>query len=560
MPREMADIAVPPLESHSPPKPIAPPRRKKKSQSLATADNPGHGSQDSLPHSSSHHAHRGSPVAEPNTSVSPKPQRPSLPPRRLHGHSAIEQAPNLPAVPPHDSSGGFITTSRATKLSAARQLSVGSSSAGHQAAAVSDGASPPKSPIRTAISGSSSGGPVRRQLNKNKDSGPPSCDEPTCSDSLKSKKRPLVAQVSASAAVKQPVVNGSSNCRSVKHRSELATSAKSTVPSPEHTFAGKQSVKPSLPPRPSLAPTKDVTVSHTTHSAPPSRPAQLPPAASLRSHGYGIKTAPYSQLYGSTQSLPEMGAVAKERSRVTNDTTRSLTDYSKQSDSQMPHRALGDYDRLLPSKKPPQSVPIMVPKSANNYQKNESAGRDRSKLNAALSHTSASRSRKYAISLKLAGGTGSSKQKVAASSTKSLGGSSSSENRSSPTRQKATSKNNNYSKVPPKRPAPPSGRTTISYSPPKSRKSFLSSSLDSTKARAGANFPQKQKKNLKTFEDHIYMEVGKMSYNTPNVRSHSEGSESDFHEAEYPYVIMTASETSHIYTSLTANTRDQLKG
>lgn len=276
------------------------------------------------------------------------------------------------------------------------------------------------------------------------------------------------------------------------------------------------STKPAPPLRPSASPTKPSGTVITRRS--PNRPPSSPTAPLT----HKSKNATHiSHLYGSTQSLPGSGTATnnrKERVGYKNmDTKRTRDDSSE--------HLSGNYDKLQPLEDH-----LSLPRSY--YRK------------PGESHTS----RKIQHDTAQPAARGPARKQAHASNkvspaVKTVGPSSSTQkNRINTTTRKSSTPSNNYSRIPPKRPAPP-----VIRSPALIRKA---NSVGDVKEGT-------QIKAEQLFEDHVYQEVGKWTYQaSDNDHIDSTGS-----EANYPYVIMSACcDDPHIYTPLALSTTEELEG
>ena len=501
----MAELAAVSLgTSSSCSTPIAPPRRKRptnNSQSIA-------GSQD---------------TACGNRSVRPvpstKPQRPSAPPRvNLSDHKPDPKSPSTV-----NSSGGHASPGYSQRSPSKEKRQTPTR------AGVTNGSAKP-SPLPRPRAGSNGAG--LRQAAKSKQLQRENNKDCTSRsrDSMNSyqPRQPVPTQVSSKPAVSES--SKYSPHKSVKQRD--AAHKKSPISSPKRVPAARNQspTKPKPPPRPSVTPVVKGTPSG---NHPPSRPPNLPTTAAL-SQSWTSKTAPYSHLYGSSQSLPGPGVLAaKQNNKV--DTRDNLDRDKRRSGSAS---SLGHSDGLLAHKT--HQMHGTMPRSTSHH--------DSLTLNSSTAAHYAVQGTRKSDTLKPRPRPAERKSnKVVSASMKSSGSISPSKKNTSPIK-KATP----TSKIPPQRPArPPSMKKTKP-----AMLTFMKRVPDNYNTD-GSTSQVQHTIAKRTYDEHIYMDP-QIGYSS-NARCHS-GSEGSESGADYPYVVMTPVTCEHIYTALAMDTTDELEG
>ena len=504
MSRAMAELTVPLQTQCHNPTPVAAPRRKRSKSALQT--------------SYSEDASHGRSSQE-NT----KPERPSVPPRP--NFSELKKV----ITRTHSSTVHSATPSNARQ----RQTSIGGSENHNNKS--------PGSPRRLAGASSSAlmRPSKREELQRIRSkSNSESIDSRHSNGTLKLQQQALSSKVSDST-----LQSRSSNrpTHSASLTSEHKKDTNATTSQSGHVWAqnSKQSPtrpKPPLPAnRPSIAPTsgagKGATVSQNRR---PSRPPTLPKTAAILNSS---KTAPYSRLYGSTQSLPPTD-VAKGKEVVT--TPKHFDDSSTKV-------IRSGRLKASPSKEPQHSYRTL-PK---NYGRKSTTESHRPQLKKRTSDTPQMNGKRVPPA--------STNVYVRVGTTKLSGSDGQSKSTTLPRKTQPQ-----HSKIPPKRPPPAVRDKPRPIVVSKIPHVHVAPAVDpeETVTTTCSNARNTTNTNQQIFfEDHIYMEVGQTGHPT-NTTSWPEGGSGEFEGSatEYPYVIMNRNDSIHIYTPLALDMTDEAEG
>lgn len=345
--------------------------------------------------------------------------------------------------------------------------------------------------------------------------------------------------------------SGLQGSRSTKPSSAVRVSHSQSFSSPEHkrgtntiTSTGRANTqqqspilrpKPPLPAnRPSIAPsTASSKGSPTRQNQRPSRPPTLPKTAAT------LNTSKTSHLYGSTQSLPAI----TEGSRKVANTPKYYDDSSestKVNGSLATAAESGCRLKVSPNKGPQRLYRTLPKDCGRKGTTQESPLRSQNRT----SDTPHAQGRRATPS----------STNVGTTTAKHLSGSKDQNNRPTTFPRKMQPQ---QSKIPPKRP-PPVVRDKPHPAVVTKAPHTLPSVDDSIRYTTFTNQVQ-QWQQQHPIDDHIYMEVGQMPSQQTNSVSNwptEGGSEGP----EYPYVIMSRTDSVHIYTPLALDTTDDAEG
>ena len=439
--------------------PIPPPRRKRSSPQVASSPHPR---------------------------STTKPQRPSVPPRPFSSssdhkktvtstaHSTVHGAGQRSIVDNDDTRTKSQLVNRRDRQSPTKSATSSTNNA------------PASTPLRHSRSGDS-GKPAGRPDRSNRTGGKDALGSPT-----KKRNKPALPREVTRESNRTSVKNTASSERGLGTSASPPSSQRELRRTPARH---EPSIKPDPPLRPSVAPTVR-----------PSRPSPLP-------HSSRNKTAPYSQLYGSTQSLPAVTASVKDKQKGTsskNRTTRGAS-LTREELSTSPRRHERPEGRSVANTQTRCGVHVQ-------------AALDKDK----------SRSLKKCSPM-------------------------------SPDRRRSNGQTRttlpHTPKTPPGRPAPPLAKSTpspVTKTPGPAPQLAKSTPSPVTKTPGPLNGVRNLRKpaRLQTkqpYEDHIYMEVGRMGHQL----NHSDDIDDGI---DYPYVIMSAGESVHTYMPLDLHTADECQG
>ena len=268
---------------------------------------------------------------------------------------------------------------------------------------------------------------------------------------------------------------------------------KSATPSPTHAVA--PAVEKESPTRSKRSPTGSTPKGTTPIS--PSRPKR-PPIPPPPYNSTKNKTAPYSQLY--TCSATDMSTVVIDSKAVRAGDERSLS------------AAPRNYGKMRGSRT-----------SGHGSNRDDASIVYGKKTQAALN--------KLVATLKRFQGSGSSSQKT------------------SPVRK------SNVSNTPPERPPPAMRNTPPMLRTVPSNTNTDDSSNESACATYSIDSTNEENPCVNLYDDHIYMEVGKVAFKSDINEGGGSGMEKE--DDEDDYVIMNLGENSHVYTPLTFDMRSE---